>query len=353
MAITNYPAARTLAYPGQAEGPGDNRSLVNEDPRAQQVSTVTVDTVANSTRYAFTIDGVEIEYTSDGSATNAEIVAGLLAAVQAEPLVNGRVTGVATSATVLTLTARIAGYAFTISDTDSRLTTATSTANDLPDAIPFGEPVLLDGSGKAKRCTAANMTAMACTLTPTADDSTVYAVIVNVPQAAGGRGYSERVAITSDSDATVQEIVEALQTAIAASGLSDHITASEDDASLTLTVQLAGLGIEVSVEGPWASIAWAGESIDDALAGVTCRDLSQAQENGGYAGGSTMTVRRRGRIAVTTGESCAPGDPVYVRVAGTGAPFRKSMSGVNYMPTKRARWAETLSSTLAVLECDF
>lgn len=353
MAITNYPAARALAYPGQTEGQGDNVSLVNEDPRATQVATLVVDTAANSTEYTASIDGVEIAYTSDGSATKPEISAGLKAAIEAEPLINGRVTVADDGVDTLTITARVSGYAFTLATSDTNLTATTTTANDLPDAIPFGEAVLLDGTGKAKRCTAANMTAMACTLTPTADDSTVYAVIVNVPQAADGRGYSERVAITSDSDATVQEIVEALQAAIAASGLSQHITASEDDASLTLTVQLAGLGLEVSLEGPWDSITWAGESIDDALAGVTCRDLSQAQEHGGYAGGSTMTVRRRGRIAVTTGESCAPGDPVYVRVAGSGAPFRKSMSGVNYMPTQRARWSETLSSTLAVLECDF
>lgn len=353
MPITSYPAARALGYPGQPEGPGDNVSLVNEDPRTTQSSTLTVDTVTNSAVYTASIDGIEVSYTADGSAVNTEIVAGLKAAIEAEPLINGRVTATATSATVLTVAARIAGYAFTLATSDAKLTAATPTANDLPDAIPFGEAVLFDGSGKAKRCTSANLTAKSVVVAPTAENSTVYAVTISVPQANDGRGYAERIAITSDSDATVKEIVDALQAAIDAANVATFITATDDDTALTLTAAIVGFDFSITLEGPWGAQTWAGETIDDVLAGVALRDLTQSQENGGYAGGATLSVRRRGRVNVTTGDSCAPGDPVYVRVAGTGAPFRSTLSGSNYLPTSRARWAETLSSTLAALECDF
>jgi len=55
---------------------------------------ISVDVVSNSTAYTVTIDAIDAVYTSDGSATEAEIVAGLIAAI---PIAIPTVTAVSTS----------------------------------------------------------------------------------------------------------------------------------------------------------------------------------------------------------------------------------------------------------------
>ena len=88
-----------------------------------QVDTVTVTTVTNSLLYTVTINAVEYSYTSDIDATNDEIVAGLIAAINAgtEPVT-------ASGTTTVILTADVAGTAFTTTVT-AELSVATTTAN--------------------------------------------------------------------------------------------------------------------------------------------------------------------------------------------------------------------------------
>jgi hypothetical protein len=81
-------------------------------------------TVANSFDYVLTINGVEYEYTSDGSATEQEIVDGLITAIAASP-----VTGSDGGANTLTLTADVAGTAFSVS-MSANLAFGTLTAAD-------------------------------------------------------------------------------------------------------------------------------------------------------------------------------------------------------------------------------
>ncbi len=66
-------------------------------------------TVANAYAYTLTIDGVVYTYTSDGSATEQEIVDGLIAAIAASP-----VTGSDGGANTLTITADVSGTAFSV-----------------------------------------------------------------------------------------------------------------------------------------------------------------------------------------------------------------------------------------------
>lgn len=55
------------------------------DNATKQVDTVDIDTVANSTVYTITVNGVDYTYTSDIDATEGEIALGMVAAVNADP----------------------------------------------------------------------------------------------------------------------------------------------------------------------------------------------------------------------------------------------------------------------------
>jgi hypothetical protein len=105
------------------------------DANVAQVDTVTVATVLNSTIYTVRINGVDVSFTSDASATAGEIALGLVAAINAstDPAVTG-VTAATTAlaadaAATLTITADVAGTPFTAT-VGANLTIATTTANN-------------------------------------------------------------------------------------------------------------------------------------------------------------------------------------------------------------------------------
>lgn len=87
-----------------------------------QVVNFAVATVQNSTAYTATINGVDYTYTSDSSATQAEIEAGLALAIDAAPGV------AAVDATGVDVTADVAGVGFTATGS-ANLTVTTTTAN--------------------------------------------------------------------------------------------------------------------------------------------------------------------------------------------------------------------------------
>jgi hypothetical protein len=100
---------------------------------------------ANSTLYSFYVGDELIEYTSDGTATETEIHAGLAAAFNANPVARGLATAVAT-ATEVTITANRSGIDLGIEAADALLTVAI-TAADAGDPLPFGRVVVADGEG--------------------------------------------------------------------------------------------------------------------------------------------------------------------------------------------------------------
>lgn len=110
-----------------AQTPRPEEIKIKKSPtNVAQVSRVTVATVTNSSLYRVIINGVNFDYTSDGSATDAEIVAGLVAAINAgsEP-----VTAAPNGTDKVDLTADNSGESFTLSVGDVKLTPSTVTAN--------------------------------------------------------------------------------------------------------------------------------------------------------------------------------------------------------------------------------
>ena len=345
-------AALVVAIAGQLADTGyrDVVSLVNDSPRTAQVDTITVDTVTNSATYTITLDGVALSYTADASAVNTEIVAGLVAAINTEPLVSGKVLASATSATVATVTARIAGQGFTLSDADAKLTCATTTADDDADPIGFGLGVVSDSRGRtAKSAAAASFTARACVITPTAVNSAVYTCNITI----NGRSFAS--SYTADGSATVQEIVEGMATAINAAMPASTVIATENDTTLILTAEVLGEDFTVVVGTNLSQAAFTGNTVNDLFAGVTLLDHTQTNESSGYAPNSTMSVLRRGRIYITTEDDISTSATVFLRTGGTGTvgAFRGSSdTGAIALDRSVARWVERISATQAVLEVE-
>lgn len=95
----------------------------------QQVNTVTVTSAVNSTIYTVTINGVDNTYTSDASATTAEIAAGLAAAINASvDVLVTPVTATYVSGATFTVSADVAGTGFTIA-VGTNLSQAATVAN--------------------------------------------------------------------------------------------------------------------------------------------------------------------------------------------------------------------------------
>lgn len=115
-----------------------------EDRSAESTVVDLAGLAANDTTYSFYVGDELISYTSDGTATETEIHAGLLAALEANPVAYGLCTGVAT-ATELTITGRFAGIDLNIEAADALLT-VTPTAADEGSALPFGRAVVAGSS---------------------------------------------------------------------------------------------------------------------------------------------------------------------------------------------------------------
>ena len=108
---------RHAAYIG--EGPRGGlarmRNGVNERPQAAQVTTISIPASPDSsTAYSVTIGGVTASYTTDASATQAELGAGLVAAVEAAPGAYARMIPSYAGGT-LTLTGAWPGISVTVS----------------------------------------------------------------------------------------------------------------------------------------------------------------------------------------------------------------------------------------------
>jgi len=95
-----------------------------------QVNTFTVNTITNNYLYRVTLEGVDFDFTSDADATDQEIVDGVVALIDADPLYNA----VGVDALNLTVTAVTAGTPFTVANIPE-LTMVETTPNQIEDTI--------------------------------------------------------------------------------------------------------------------------------------------------------------------------------------------------------------------------
>lgn len=104
-----------------------NKDVLDIDTRSiAQVDVINYFVVVNNTDYIVTINGTDYKYTSDSNATAAEITAGIKATIDADS--NVAVTTIDDSGVSVTLTAKVAGTAFSAS-VNNNMEHATTTAN--------------------------------------------------------------------------------------------------------------------------------------------------------------------------------------------------------------------------------
>lgn len=166
-----------------------------------QVDRITVDSVVNSTLYQFEVDGIPVTYLSDSSATEAEIVAGLIAACNTTPGVSYKVVASASTASSdLDLTARF-GQGFTTTESDGNLSLTFPTAAVGAKVVPANTtaPVFLQGGTEGTTTFTDYQKAFNLlkqvrvnSIVPLTGDPAVHAAADAHAQFMGGIGRSER-----------------------------------------------------------------------------------------------------------------------------------------------------------------
>ena len=358
MAQLEYNVTREAGRKGQLADNGfhDIISRINDAPRAAQITTVTV-TAVNDTDYALTIDGVLFEYTSDGSATEDEIIDDFVAQINADPLINPRVVA-SKSGVTLILTALTGGIGFEYSDDDANLVAVATQANAEADTIDFGVLVMRNGVERgAMLASSANFTAQVDELLLTYDAAVVTTVAITYE----GVTYVVQHTQATDADTSIIALSDAINYVMPANTvIASHPTAD----TLTLTAEVPGAEFSVSYgfdsTADTAAFAYStnkgvATSINRAL-GVTVREHSHeeiAQNDGDqYPAGSDMSVLRSGRILVETEESVDDGNDVFFGVSVSEAGKWRGSAAAGYLKldSARVRWSENLSSSLAVLQ---
>lgn len=351
------------------------RTLINSDPQAVQVTTYTVDSASNSTTYTLTVDGFTASYTSDASATTAEIAAGIKAAIDANPSITGRLTASVLS-NVVTLTGNYPGISFTASDSSGDTTIATTTAAATADAVGFGRLMVTGGyqtdeaNELGKLCKAAALTAQVDSYLITYDAS----VLINVTITVDGLTYQASYTMATDLDTSLDALVVLINGATMGLPANTVIaTATPATATtLVLTSEVAGKPFTSSVTfGAGADTAAAvltqtapvSSDINRAARGVSMFAYDAeiptiAGTEATYAANSGVTVMQKGSIWVASSQSPTHLGAVYVETgvtADNGKFFTTSSS--TRLLLSGAKWERDERSTqtdnIAVLRVSF
>lgn len=342
----------------------DALSLINSNPQAAQVWTVSVSGASNNTLYTININGIPVSYLSDGSATQQQIADGLVAAVNNGPAVNGIVVA-ASGTNALTLTARLLGTQgeFVVTESSAQLSAAITTAAANADPVPFGRAIVRTGDRAGRLISAADFVGTLAQFSFTASNSQVYVINLIVD------GVSYAASYTSDGSATALEIATGLAAAVTA--LAVGLTGSVVNTDNLLISAADGVSFEVSTvsagTGAIALVSYTPQvkPHEIFIAQLTdSYDYNEMIASGlpagiyGYPSNRTMTSLRKGRVIVPVEESISIGDPIYVRVAVNGSldqigAFRKSANtgcvrlDGNY---PNLSWNKGISASQAVLQ---
>lgn len=308
-------------------------TLINKNPQAKQVQTVTVTNDANNQAHTITINGIDVVYTSDASGVKLEICTGLALAINNNPYLRGAVSATAAVDTV-TITSTWPGLGFTFAESDANLTTSATVANGSASAVPFGVAVMglggysADGEQYGAVPLAANLTAQVDTLTVVYEASTIYEIGITIE----GERFSTAVVGNTDTATTCTAIAAAInarmESALAGAGYS-VIASGTSGTTVTLTAEVPGKGFVVdygTTTGTATKLynthTTAGPTTDimQVLAGITVFSYDEevtAVEGTSvsYPANAGMKVLKRGAIWVTSAETPSAGAAVFVETA--------------------------------------
>lgn len=363
---------RPVAQAGhQSEVNSNDRTdwAINSVPQTKQVTTITVGGSPGSAQeYTITINGVDVVTTAPtGSPTTGDVAIAMAAAINAEPLVRGAVSAVRSSATVV-VTSTVPGLAFTLTESETDLSLASTTANDEADAIPMGRLVVSTSvdsdDGIEKLCslpTTSAVSAQVDSYVLTYDAAVNIIVSINVL----GEQYEASHTMATDVDTSGAAIVAALNAILPAeSVVATYLSASD---TMVLTAEIEGLSFVSSVTfgpgrdtGAAVKTSTAGKPTDLSLAAagvsILCYDEEVTTAGGtaiSYPANAGVKYLVKGKIWVTSTESISKGDRVYVELA-TGLFFKSSGTDRVLLPVNKAVWCRSVSAdSLAELLVDF
>lgn len=313
----------------------------NEDPQAKQVTTIAVPGAPdNSTLYSITIDGISVaSFTTDASATQAELSEGLNAAFNATPGTRAKAEATQVTATI-TLTGVWPGIAFvatvnsadTTNDLGAPTTTTTATAADL---VEFGLVMATDGfvtdegNPRAFVPQTTHFTAQVITFTYAAVDAgdEVFAEIQFE-----GRRFAESTTFDTSLTITLAALVTALDVILdAAFGAGLSILLASDATTITMTADVAGADFDavssVSDTGTVVKAYTTGPSratsLRRSMIGISVRRLDVENQtidgdDPAYRANEGVEIARRANVGIVeraTTETWAFGDEVYVSLA--------------------------------------
>ncbi|MCC5618178.1 hypothetical protein LC605_24455 [Nostoc sp. CHAB 5836] len=142
---TNFSRYMPVALPGMLSGVGTNQIYphTNTLSALDTVAITPPATVDNDALYSLTVNGTTISFTTDSSATTAELGAGLYAAIRTDPIIYGLVDATLNTGTgVITLAARTVDLAIAVTtnsaNTTNDIVIAKTVTNSKNSVIPFG-----------------------------------------------------------------------------------------------------------------------------------------------------------------------------------------------------------------------
>jgi hypothetical protein len=344
-------------------------TVINTAGQAAQVTTIASPASPDSsTAYSVTVDGVSASFTTDASATQDELGAGLESAINAEPGIRGQMSASYNSSTnVLTLTGVYPGVSHTVTVSGGSggavlgaPTTATSASAGT--SVPFGVAVVqtgftTDGSqlrkGAAPKTT--TFTAQVMTITIATGSGASFTATIDI----NGKRYTSN-AVVHDTDAATT--ATALAAAINAVMPVETVIATTSTADLILTAEVEGAEFEAMVQTAGSASADAtkvyttGPSISTSLAralvGISARALNVENATIGgddpvYIGNSPMRVGTQGRVIVSDrGLTISAGDEAYVSVGSSTPGYIYNAAGTDrvWVPPALLRWETQQSS---------
>jgi hypothetical protein len=320
-------------YPGQIAAGGNARNVISRTATGAvaQVSTLTIGAGATSVSAVSFTDEFGRSASISGAADNTSATttaASLKALLEADPIVTATAV-ISQAAGVLTLTALRPGAAFTLSSSDGNVTAAASVAAASAPSVPFGCVVvakLSSGNQVAGQCDlprAASNTAQVTTGTPTAANSTYYAVAITLIDRPGQPVYT--AGYTSDGSGTAAEIAAGLLAAVNTAMPAASVVASGTD-TLILTAEIPGERFTVANIGPGV-IAFAATTanVKAAPLGVALRILSLEYSSGvpTYPASGPVSIAQGDEVVVALCDAAASfgggGLPVYYRQVASGS----------------------------------
>lgn len=390
MPQTSYKSRATAGRPGMPyDNTGQVVSVLNKDPQAKQIDTVTIDTATDDEDYGVLIDGVDISIDSGSGATTSGIASDLVDAINAKKFVNSRVVAELSGSDVV-ITARHGGVGFTTQEGDNagKMTLVNTQANATADPVKFGRLVMSDGwvsdtlageprSGterKGKLVKGTNFTAQVDELELTYDAGVSALVSIRYYDPTIGEWVQRDFEHTMASDADTSVI--ALVGLINGQMPSDTVIASHPTGdTITLTAEVPGVAFEVTYgfgtgasTAAWTHTTNRGPDTDVNMATLGIAQISQLVERSSptvpgtlgdgiteYPANRAMSVREDGRVWTEPEAAASASDKVYVRLESSGSLDElggfSPTPGAGLVRLKKANW-HTVDGDLAVIQLD-